>query len=152
MKIIDTPANAENLTKFRNYLFIGDNKIETNGKRFLELINDRAETCAIALISLPNKENFNKIVTDNLYYLLEDNDTRDLDKLYVEVTDKIYLDAIYSFKVKQGNATELIQYIEEKYGGIWLYATYEAEDFWDRIGWRNLLEYVYTNNKREWRG
>lgn len=152
MKIVDAPANIENLTKFKNYLFIGDNKIEATGKRFLELINDRAEIYTVALISLPNKENFNKIVTHNLYYLLEDSDTKDLNKLYMEVAGKVYLDAIYSFKPNQGNAKELLRYIEEKYTSIWLYATYEAQEFWDEVGWKSLLEYVYTNNKEERRG
>lgn len=56
----------------------------------------------------------------------------------------IYIDLIKSEVPKQGGATAIISYLKNKYNKIWLYSTFGAMDFYDKMNFNNYDgEYIY---------
>jgi hypothetical protein len=147
MRIIESDLENKDIEEFRHHLFIGNSKVEINNKHFIKVLDDKENIITIAIITLPSKENVSDIINKNMYYLIEDNDTTEINNLHEMMDDRVYLDAIYSFSESNGGAKELVKYLENKYNYIWIYAFVEAEEFWEHLGWKEIIEHVYINKE-----
>lgn len=145
MKVIEYVVDNETIEEFRKVLFIGKNKVDINDKKFIKAFDNNNNLITIAMITLPSIENVNNIIEKDLHYLIEDNYIQEINYLHENLDNGIYLNAIYSFEKNKGGAKAIIDYLENKYNNIWIYSWFEAEDYWDKLGWKLLEEHVYIN-------
>lgn len=147
MKIVERPVTNEVIEEFRHYLFIGNSEVDINNKNFIKVLDNHDNIITIAMISLPSRENVTDIIKKNINYLLEDEDTEEINNIHELMDDRVYLDVIYSFNKNKGGAKELVKYLENKYNYLWIYAFVEAEEFWEHLEWKEIIEHVYINKE-----
>lgn len=145
MEIIEYPVTNEIIEEFRKYLFIGKDTIDIENKNFIKVFDDSNNLITIALITLPNGKTVSNIIKKDLFYLIDDNDLTEINNLHEQLDNRVYLDAIYSINKNKGGAKELLKYLENKYNALWIYSLFEAEEFWEYLEWKELIEHVYIN-------
>ncbi|WP_252225315.1 MULTISPECIES: hypothetical protein [unclassified Clostridium] len=140
MKIIEKELTWDILKKYNEIKLIKDIK----DKKIIE-VYDNDELVTVAFITLPSKRIINKIIDQNLHYLIEDNDSQEIERISETMNNKIYLDFIKSYNRSLGGAKKILDYLKHEYKNIWLYAVIEAEEFWGKQGFREMIEHVYVS-------
>ncbi|NFH01603.1 hypothetical protein FC831_15275 [Clostridium botulinum] len=139
MKLIEQELTMNILNKYNEIKLIKDIK----DKKIIE-VYDNDELVTVAFITLSSKRIINEVIEQDLYYLIEDNDSQEIERIHETMNNKIYLDFIKSYNRGLGGAKKILDYLKHEYKNIWLYAVIEAEEFWEKQGFIEMLEHVYT--------
>lgn len=126
--------------------FMVKNNYENLGDKNKKLIRSYIGKTLIseAVITIPSSFTIDEVIKNNLYYLIEDNDLKEINEFHRKFDNIIYLDIIKSFYKNKKGATSIINYIKNKYGSFWLYSLCEADTFWEeKMRLNEQIEHVY---------
>ena len=133
MKIIEEPVTLETVQKYKDELFLFNEKMEyLQDKRIIKLINDNGQLVAISMYT-------DKMDKQDVELFLSAEQEKYKDKL----CNSIYLDAVSSIGHTGGVVNNILNYIKSKYNkSIWLFGCVSALNFWNN---RKDMHYIGEN-------
>ena len=122
MKIIEEPVTLETVQKYKDELFLFNEKMEyLQDKRIIKLINDNGQLVAISMYT-------DKMDKQDVELYLSAEQEKYKDKL----CNSIYLDSVSSIAHTGGVVNTILNYIKSKYNkGVWLYSSIYKIRYWN---------------------
>ena len=132
MKIIEEPVTLETVQKYKDELFLFNEKMEyLQDKRIIKLINDNGQLVAISMYT-------DKMDKQDVELFLSAKQEKYKDKL----CNSVYLDSVYALQPKCRTVDSIIAYLKTKCANIWCYSAVEAISFWNN---RKDMQYIGEN-------
>ena len=119
MKIIEEPITLETVQKYKDELFLFNEKMEyLQDKRIIKLINDNGQLVAISMYTYKmDKEDV------ELYLSAEQEKYKD------KLCNSVYLDSLFALQPKCRTVDSINAYLKTKCTNIWCYSAVEAISF-----------------------
>ena len=132
MKIIEEAVTLETVTKYKDELFLFNEKMEyLQDKRIIKLIDDNGQLIAISMYTYKMDEQ-----EVELYLSVEQEKYKD------KLCNSIYLDSVYAVQRKFRSVDSIIAYLKTKCTNIWCYSAVDAFNFWTN---RKDMQYIGEN-------